>query len=128
MRRRIELIWDSDTVEFPNEMRAALCIGKLGVLSVDPRESYATKRFAHVTGDPKASGWSHSAMSFGLNAGSLWRRVEHDGSVAGMASLRRVRGHRSHRQRAVDRRFLAPMLFGCSAGVSPKGRRFGQSL
>ena len=91
MRRRTELIWDSDTVEFPNEMRAAQGIGKLGVLSVDPRESYATKRFAYITGDPKSSGWSHPAMSFGLNAGSFWRCVEHGGSVAGMASLRRVR-------------------------------------
>lgn len=88
MPRRTELTWDSDTVEFPHEMRAALGVGKLGVLPADSLEGDATKRFAHVTGNAKSGGRSHSAMGFGLNAGGFWRRVEHGEGVAGMAGLR----------------------------------------
>jgi hypothetical protein len=77
MRRRTKLTWDSDTVKFPHEMRAALGVGKAGVLPTDSLKGYATKRFAHVTGNAKSSGGSHSAMSLSLNSGSFGRRVEH---------------------------------------------------
>lgn len=77
MRRRTELTWDSDTVEFPHELRPTLGVGKLGVLTADPRKCHATKGFAHVTGNAKSSGGSHSTMSLSLNSGSLRRRVEH---------------------------------------------------
>lgn len=87
MRARTELTWDSDTVEFPHEVRSALSFGKLGVLSADSLEGYAAKRFAHVTGKAKPSGRSHSAMGLCLSAGGFFRRVEHARSLAGLFYL-----------------------------------------